>query len=170
MVSSSAVEEGSVSDSSSPWWNGGGGGGGGDPSRGEEQAVEYGDDRGETAREDRRCSSWEQSSRNSRHAAERSGQQDDKGGTGGEVALPLDVARGLVEEDDEGPVHGDTRARGRAVVKEDCDDETRGIGGGVGEEVNGAGGQGTSHRGGGGGGGGSDKNVEWWGAAGESSR
>lgn len=76
-MASSAVEErrvkGNDSDSRSPspWWNGGGGGGGGDASRGEEQAVEYGDDRGETAGEDRRCS---QRSRNSRHAAERSGQ------------------------------------------------------------------------------------------------
>lgn len=67
---SSAVED--DSDSSSPWWNGGGGGG--DANRGEEQAVEYGDDRGETAGEDRRCSSWEQRSRNSRHAADCSGQ------------------------------------------------------------------------------------------------
>lgn len=45
-------------------------------------------------------------------------------------------------EEDEGPVDGDTRVRGRAVVKEDHDDETHGIGGGV-EGVNGAGGQGT---------------------------
>lgn len=79
MVSSgSAVEErkvkGNDSDGSSPLWNSGGGGGGGDANTGEEQAVEYGDDRGETAGEGRRCSSWEQRSRNSRHAAERSGQ------------------------------------------------------------------------------------------------
>lgn len=61
-------------------------------------------------------------------------------------------------EENEGPVRGDTGVRGRAVVKEDHDDETHGAGGGV-EEVNGAGGQGRAHRGGGGGG-----------SAGESSR
>lgn len=79
------------------------------------------------------------------------------------MALPLDVGSGLVEED-EGPVHGDTRVRGR-VVKEDDDEETHGIGGGSGgvEEVDGPDGQGTAHGVSGGGG------SAWWGA-GESSR